>query len=80
MSNLADVLREHRYQESPPPGLYPEAPTVCGCGTSPESPPADSDYEWWIWHVTTTAEGRVPAGWRHDDNGHWIKVDGEERS
>lgn len=80
MSKLTEVLLAHQFLEAEPPGLYPYASTVCGCGQTPASPPEDGDWEWWVWHVSLLVEGRTPAGYTKDHEGKWIKVHGEERT
>lgn len=77
--NYPAVLLEHQYLEAEAPFLYPDQSTVCACGTSPATAPPDSDWAWWVWHVSLIADGRTPAGYHKNPDGTWTKVEGEER-
>jgi hypothetical protein len=50
-ARLAEALAQHRYEDAPPPGLYPDQPTVCSCNASPPGP--GRDHDWWIEHLLT---------------------------
>jgi hypothetical protein len=47
---LTAALRAHRYQPPPDLRIIGSEPTVCSCGTTPDTRP-DDDYEWWITHL-----------------------------
>lgn len=55
MADLHAVLLLHEFQEEPPPGLYPSAPTVCSCGETPGTRPDEGDWAWWVAHVSALA-------------------------
>lgn len=76
LSPLPELLAAHRFQDAPPPGLYPATDTVCSCGASPALTQMTeaNDFEWWVNHVTAHSEGRThPNEWLRTPNG-WEKV------